>query len=85
MTINIMENLKKYTITELNLMLKRVEEMIVIPIVNRFNLNKLELIEMKKQLETELNNRKFIKLSEKYKQEGNWTSAQIIEKNIINN
>ena len=52
-----MANLKKYTITELNLMLKRVEEMIVIPIVNRFNLNKEELIEMKKQLETELNNR----------------------------
>lgn len=52
-----MKNLKKYTITELNLMLKRVEEMIVIPIVNRFNLNKEELIEMKKQLETELNNR----------------------------
>ena len=41
-----MANLKKYTITELNLMLKRVEEMIVIPIVNRFNLNKEELIEM---------------------------------------
>ena len=52
-----MKNLKKYTITELNLMLKRVEEMIVIQIVNRFNLNKEELIEMKKQLETELNNR----------------------------
>ena len=52
-----MKNLKKYTITELNLMLKRVEEMIVIPIVNRINLNKEELIEMKKQLETELNNR----------------------------
>ena len=52
-----MENLKGYTITELNLMLKRVEEMIVIPIVNRFNLNKEQLKEMRKQLKSELNNR----------------------------
>ena len=52
-----MENLKGYTITELNLMLKRVEEMIVIPIVNRFNLNTEQLKEMRKQLKSELNNR----------------------------
>ena len=52
-----MENLKKYTITELNLMLKRVEEMIVIPIVNRYNLNRQQLKEMRQQLKSELNNR----------------------------
>ena len=52
-----MENLKGYTITELNLMLKRVEEMIVIPIVNRYDLNREQLKEMRKQLKSELNNR----------------------------
>jgi len=53
-----MENLKKYTITELNLMLKQIEEMIVIPIVNRYNLNREQLKEMRQQLESELNNRR---------------------------
>ena len=53
-----MKNLKKYTITELNLMLKQIEEMIVIPIVNRYNLNREQLKEMRQQLESELNNRR---------------------------
>lgn len=49
--------MKKYTIKELNTILKQVEEMITIPIVNKYNLNRKELIEMRKELKTELNNR----------------------------
>lgn len=49
--------LKNYTKEELNKILKSVDEMITIPIVNRFNLNRKQLIEMKKQLKTELLNR----------------------------
>lgn len=51
------KDLKKYTTEELNIMLKSVEEMIVIPLINRFNLNREELIQMRNQLQTELKNR----------------------------
>ena len=51
------KDLKKYTTEELNIMLKSVEEMILIPLINRFNLNREELIQMRNQLQTELKNR----------------------------
>jgi hypothetical protein len=51
------EDLKKYTTEELNIILKSVKQMIVIPIINKFNLNREQLIQMRNQLQTELKNR----------------------------
>jgi|TARA_R100000084_G_scaffold105258_1_gene62530 hypothetical protein len=49
--------LSKYTVQELNQILKSVNEMITIPIVNKWNLKREQLIEMKEQLKTELKTR----------------------------
>ena len=49
--------LSKYTIQELNQILKSVNEMITIPIVNKWGLKREQLIEMKEQLKTELKTR----------------------------
>ena len=49
--------LSKYTIQELNQILKSVNEMITIPIVNKCNLKTEQLFEMKGQLIKELENR----------------------------
>ena len=49
--------LSKYTIQELNQILKSVNEMITIPIVNKWNLKTEQLLEMKSQLIKELENR----------------------------
>ena len=49
--------LSKYTIQELNQILKSVNEMITIPIVNKWNLKREQLFEMKGQLIKELENR----------------------------
>jgi len=51
-------DLKKYSITELNTLLERVNEMLLIPVINEFNLNNQELKEMQKQLNKELSKRK---------------------------
>jgi ElaB/YqjD/DUF883 family membrane-anchored ribosome-binding protein len=50
--------LEKFTNEELNTILKRVEEMLVIPIANVHNLNDEQLKEMKSQINKELENRK---------------------------
>tara|TARA_R110002074_G_scaffold369190_1_gene543806 strand:+ start:513 stop:671 length:159 start_codon:yes stop_codon:yes gene_type:complete len=52
-----MENLKKFKKTELEQILKSVKEMIMIPIVNKFNLSREELEKMEKQLLTEIESR----------------------------
>ena len=49
--------LNKYTIQELNKILDSVNEMITIPIVNKWGLKREQLIEMKEQLKTELKTR----------------------------
>ena len=49
--------LSKYTIQELNQILKSVNEMITIPIVNKWNLKTEQLFEMNGQLIKELENR----------------------------
>ena len=49
--------LSKYTVRELNQILKSIEEMITIPIVNKWNLKREQLFEMKGQLIKELENR----------------------------
>lgn len=51
-------DLKKYSIIELNTLLERVNEMLLIPIINEFNLNNQELKEMQKELNKELSKRK---------------------------
>ena len=43
--------LKKYSTTELETILKRVNEMLLIPIINEFNLNNQELKEMQKKFD----------------------------------
>jgi len=50
--------LKKYSITELETILKQVNDMLLIPVMNKFNLNNQELKEMQKQLNKELSKRK---------------------------
>lgn len=50
--------LEKYTNEELNIILKNVEEMLVIPIENVHNLNREQLKEMKSEINKELENRK---------------------------
>jgi outer membrane usher protein FimD/PapC len=50
--------LKKYSTIELETILKRVNEMLLIPIINEFNLNNQELKEMQKELNKELSKRK---------------------------
>lgn len=53
-----MENeLSKYTKEELNKILESVNEMITIPIVNKWGLKREKLIQMKNQLQTELLNK----------------------------
>jgi hypothetical protein len=49
--------LEKYTNEELNIILKNVEEMLVIPIHNVHNLNREQLKEMKSEINKELKNR----------------------------
>lgn len=49
--------LSEYTVQELNQILKSVNEMITIPIVNKWNLKREQLIEMKEELKTELKTR----------------------------
>ena len=49
--------LSKYTVRELNQILKSIEEMITIPIVNKWNLKREQLFEMKGQLIKELERR----------------------------
>ena len=49
--------LSKYTVRELNQILKSIEEMITIPIVNKWNLKREQLFEMKGQLIKELESR----------------------------
>jgi len=49
--------LTRFNIKELNKILNSVNEMITIPIHNKFNLNRDELLKMKTQLETEIKNR----------------------------
>lgn len=44
----------KRTKKELQTILKSINEMITIPMFNKFNLSKDELIQMKKEIETEL-------------------------------
>ena len=50
--------LKKYSIIELETILKQVNDMLLIPVMNKFNLNNQELKEMQKQLNKELSKRK---------------------------
>ena len=50
--------LKKYSITELETILKQVNDMLLIPVMNKFNLNNQELKEMQKELKQELTKRK---------------------------
>ena len=45
----------KRTKKDLETVLKSINEMITIPMFNKFNLSKDELIQMKKEIETELN------------------------------
>ena len=49
--------LSKYIVRELNQILKSIEEMITIPIVNKWNLKREQLFEMKGQLIKELESR----------------------------
>ena len=50
--------LKKYSIIELETILKRVNEMLLIPVMNEFNLNNQQLKEMQKELNKELSKRR---------------------------
>ena len=50
-------HLQKYTNEQLNIILKNVEEMLVIPIHNVHNLNREQLKEMKSEINKELKNR----------------------------
>ena len=50
--------LKKYSTTELNKILKQVNTMLLIPVMNVWNLNNQQLKEMKKELKQELLKRK---------------------------
>lgn len=50
-------DLKNYSTKELNTILTQINEMLIIPIHNVFNLNNEQLKQMQTQLETEIKNR----------------------------
>ena len=48
------KQLEKYSLTELEIMLKSIKDMIFFPLQNNYNLSKKELKEMKKDVENRI-------------------------------
>tara|TARA_R100001163_G_scaffold12696_1_gene11869 strand:- start:887 stop:1063 length:177 start_codon:yes stop_codon:yes gene_type:complete len=48
------KQLEKYSLTELEMMLKSIKDMIFFPLQNNYNLSKKELKEMKKDVENRI-------------------------------
>ena len=50
------KSLEKYNISDLQILLEAIKEMIFFPLQNKYDLSKNELKEMKKDIQTVLNN-----------------------------